>query len=315
MSMNWTHLLLFHFVLLNLIFAPLTVFADFKNLDSQPAAPQNRIKILTLNVMQKASQPRASRFQKIVDFLTGEQVHLLALQELSGGLIDENSTKDSGADLAAMLAEAHVPYGYYTEPAFGYPGLLVFKVGVMSRHKMLFTASSSTGTPTEGARFQGRKNVVMCGLDIPGFGRLNLYSVHIYTPSEEGIEAQIDNLVNFAQGLDAKHPAMASIVAGDLNFPVESHPRAYQKLIHHNFKGFIDSFAALHCPTDPGGCTKIGPTFGVLSNPYARRVKPARIDFVLVRGDKVQISQSRVVFNSPGNFVSDHCGVLTEITR
>ena len=58
----------------------------------------------------------------------------------------------------------------------------------------------------------------MCGVDIPGFGRVNLYSVHVYTPSVEGIETQIDNLLQFVNQVDAQNPAVASIVAGDMNF-------------------------------------------------------------------------------------------------
>lgn len=301
--------------LLSLILAPLEVFAEVHNLRPQPDAPPTAVKILTLNVMQKASVPRATRFQKIVDFLTAEPAHLLALQELSGGWLDEDSTPDSGADLAGMLSKARLPYAYHSETAWGYPGFLVFKVGVMCRDKILFTASGSTGTPKEGAPFPGRKNVIMGGVDIPGFGRINLYSVHVYTPAKEGLETQIDNLLGLVNKTDAAHPAAASILAGDLNFSVESHPGAYQKLVNNNFQGFIDSFAALHCPADPRGCATTGPTFGVSGNPYARKSNPRRIDYIWVRGNKVQIRRSRVVFNTPGEFVSDHCGVLTEITR
>jgi endonuclease/exonuclease/phosphatase family metal-dependent hydrolase len=313
--MYWAHFLLVILACLSLLLAPFQGLSDFPSLPSQAEKPPTVVKILTLNVMQKASVPRTTRFQKIVDFLTGEPVHLLALQELSGGILDEEATRDSGADLAGMLSKVGLPYGYYSESAWGYPGFMVFKVGVMCRAKMLFTASGSTGTPKEGVWSPGRKNVVMGGVDIPGFGRINLYSVHVYTPAKEGKEAQIDNLLGWVDKMDTAHPAAASIVAGDLNFSADSHPRVYQRLVNNKFSGFIDSFGALHCSADPRVCTKTGPTFGVLGNPYNRRSKPARIDFILVRGEKVQIRQSRVVFNAPGEFVSDHCGVLTEITR
>ena len=41
---------------------------------------------------------------------------------------------------------------------------------------------------------------------------------------------------------------------------------------------------------------------------------PSRIDYLFVKGDNFQIANSEVVFDGVnGDFVSDHCGVLTEI--
>ena len=216
------------------IFIPLSLFllvfllvsipavADFKNLSTQPPEPQTSVKVLTLNVMQRASEPRASRFQRIVNFLATEPVHLLALQELSGGSVDSPITQDSGADLANMLAAAGLQYGYYTEANwydwYVFQDFYVyFKVGVLPRYRMLVTAAASTGTPTDGKPLPTRKNVVMCGVDIPGFGRVNLYSVHVYSPAAETTATQIDNLLQFVDTTDALHPAVASIVAGDLS--------------------------------------------------------------------------------------------------
>jgi hypothetical protein len=135
-------------LLLSLCLVPILVLADYQNLTAQPQEPQASIKILTLNVMQRASEARAARFQRIVDFLVTTPVHLLALQELSGGDYDTPPTQDSGADLAKMLATAGLQYGYDTEANWGYPPYLVFKVGILPRYSMIATASASTGTPT-----------------------------------------------------------------------------------------------------------------------------------------------------------------------
>jgi endonuclease/exonuclease/phosphatase family metal-dependent hydrolase len=292
--------------------------ADFKNLSTQPPEPQGSIKVLTLNVMQSASEPRTSRFQRIVDFLATEPVHLLALQELSGGPNDDPpTTLDSGADLANMLATAGLQYGYYTEANWGYPPYLVFKVGILPRYRMLLTAAAATGTPTDGWVFAERKNVVMCEVDIPGFGRVNLYSVHVYTPAAETIATQIDNLMQFVEATDALHPAEASIVAGDMNFSVNGNPAAYQKFLDH---GFIDSYAATHCPSNPTNCCGLdtsGCTHAAPGNPFVDPgTAPSRIDQLFVRGIGLRIKQSKVVFNGViEDFVSDHSAVLTEITR
>ncbi|MEW6659596.1 MAG: endonuclease/exonuclease/phosphatase family protein [Thermodesulfobacteriota bacterium] len=297
----------------------LPVSADFQNLAQQPQESQASIKILTLNVMQQASEARAARFQRIVDFLAAAPVHLLALQELSGGPYDTPPTQDSGADLAAMLAAAGWQYGYYTEANWGYPPYLVFKVGILPRYTMTATAAASTGTPTDlpGPDFPGRKNVVMAQVNIPGFGRINLYSVHIYTPSVEGIEPQIDNLMAFVNRVDAENPAVASLVAGDMNFSINESPAAYQKFLD---QGFIDSYAGANGFADPQNCCTPsntgGCTVGVPGNPFASIGSPSRIDFLFVRGKGVRLKQSQVVFNGVNqDFVSDHCAVLTEIAR
>jgi endonuclease/exonuclease/phosphatase family metal-dependent hydrolase len=309
--------------LLVFLLASIPAVADFKNLSTQPPEPQVSVKILTLNVMQSASEFRTSRFQRIVDFLTTEPVHLLALQELSGGSVDVPVTQDSGADLANMLAAAGMQYGYYTE-ANWYDWYVVqdlfyvyFKVGVLPRYRMLVTAAASTGTPTDGKLLPDRKNVVMCGVDIPGFGRVNLYSVHVYSPAAETIATQIENLMQFVDTTDAQHPAMASIVAGDLNFSVSWDPAAYQKLLDH---GFIDSYAVTHCPSSPTNCCggdTSGCTYAVPGNPFSNPgAAPSRIDHLFVRGNGLRIKQSKVAFNGVNeDFVSDHSAVLTEITR
>jgi endonuclease/exonuclease/phosphatase family metal-dependent hydrolase len=303
--------------LLILCLAPIQVLADFQNLTQQPLEPQASVKILTLNVMQSASESRESRFQRIVDFLVTSPVHLLALQELSGGPYDTPPTQDSGADLAGMLATAGLQYGYYTEANWGYPPYLVFKVGILPRYTMIATAATSTGTPTDGWVFAERKNVVMAAVNIPGFGKVNLYSVHIYSPSEEGIEPQIDNLMEFVDLTDEQNPAFASLVAGDMNFSINDIPSAYQKFINN---GFIDSYAAANGFADPQNCCSqantTGCTFGVPGNPFATSESPSRIDFIFVRGRGIRVKQSKVIFNGVNaDFVSDHCAVLTEISR
>lgn len=300
-------------------FASAQVWANYQNLSQQPQAPQASVKVLTLNVMQNASEARASRFQRIVDFLATQPVHLLALQELSGGSYDDPPTEDSGADLAGMLADAGLQYGYFTEANWGYPDYLVFKVGILPRYIMTTTAATSTGTPTDlpGPDFPERKNVVMVAVDIPGFGRVNLFSVHIYNPSAEGIEPQIDNLLAFVNLVDGQNPAVATLVSGDLNFSIDSEPVAYQKFIS---QGFIDTYAAANCPADPQNCCSPsnlpGCTFGVPGNPFTTSDAPSRIDFIFVRGRGVRVKQSKVIFNGvDADFVSDHCAVLTEIAR
>ena len=57
--------------------------------------------------------------------------------------------------------------------------------------------------------------------------------------------------MQFVNQVDAQNPAVASMVAGDMNFSVDSSPAAYQKFID---QGFIDSYAAANGFADPREC-------------------------------------------------------------
>jgi endonuclease/exonuclease/phosphatase family metal-dependent hydrolase len=296
---------------------PCLVLADFSNPSQSPPETQPSVRVLSLNVMQNASEARSSRFQRIVNFLTSTPVHLMTLQELSCGPLDTPPTQDSGADLANMLAAAGLQYGYYTEVSWGHPDYLAFKVGILPRYPMLSTNAASTGTPTDIPPIPGLKNVVMAAVEIPGFGRIHLYSVHVYTPSAEGLETQIDNLIQFVNLVDDQHSHVASVVAGDMNFSVDSSPIAYQKFID---QGFLDAYAAAQGAADPRTCctpaSTSGCTYGVPGNPFTSPTSPSRIDFIFIRGNGVRVKASKVAFNgTEADFVSDHCAVLTEIIK
>ncbi len=250
---------------------------SYYNIDPQPPEVQTSLKILTLNVMQRDSinDPlisRDTRFQGIADFLQTRNIHALTLQELSGGSWDvPPTTVDSGIDLAQKLALQGQYYGYYTRDAFGYvlpgvPPFLTFKVGVMPKYSMLFTDATRLDPLeppginwSDGWDFDGRSNAVACGLDIPGIGRVNLYSVHVYTPTTVAQkETQIHNLIDFIHQVDLSNPARLTILGGDMNFAVSPETQnIYQTILND---GFVDSYMAVNSDS--------GDTFGLPDNPF-----------------------------------------------
>jgi hypothetical protein len=252
-----------------LAFSPASGKTSEYSINPQPPEAQTSLKILTLNVMQRDSVnvppvSRDSRFQGIADFLKNKNIHALTLQELSGGFLDvPNTTVDSGIDLAHKLAQQGQQYGYYTRDSYGYPDYLTFKVGVMPKYTMLFTDATRldpsgenwSGGPVE---FDGRSNAVVCGLNIPGIGRVNLYSVHVYTPTTvDQKETQIQNLIDFIHQVDLINPARLTIVGGDMNFAVSSGTQnIYQTFLGD---GFVDSYMAVNSDS--------GDTFSLPDNP------------------------------------------------
>lgn len=310
-------------ILVFVLVSPVPGLAAYSNTGVPPEGPQSTISILSLNVMQSSGlfEPRTPRFEGIADYLNSNQpVHALAFQELSAGteLSDPPQTDDSGADLAGMLGGK---YGYYTVSSHRYEdhtyeeliGLVwtEFKVGVLPRYNMEYVEATKLDPPgdnySDGLDPSYRSNVVMCVLDIPGFGPVQLYSTHFYGT---GLQTQADNLIEFINQIEQEYVAQdlsprATIVAGDLNF-TEDNP-AYGIF---NENGFVDSYKEVK-PDDPGY------TYGVPGDYdwYDSGTTPKRIDYIFVRGENIRISSSEVVFDGTnGPYVSDHFGVLTEIT-
>jgi len=260
------------------------------------AAPQPTLTVLSLNLMQKASAPRKERLAKLADALAKEPPDFLLLQEGSGGLWD--GTQNSIGDLAGLLDGRGLRYTHVSRDSLGVAGFLVFKVAVASRRPMAFTDAACLGEPGgdwfDKSPLPGRKNAVAAGADVPGFGKVNVVSVHLFTGSDKG--AQVEALLAFVRELDAKHPAAVTVVGGDFNF-ADSHP-AYAQMVSAGF-------------TDAG--KDAGPTFGLPENPLRKAKKPSRIDYIFVKG-KAKVTRAEVKFNREGQWVSDHCGVLTHVT-
>jgi endonuclease/exonuclease/phosphatase family metal-dependent hydrolase len=325
-------------VLLGVILcSPLPGKADFQNISPQPTAPQSTVRFLTLNVMENSLNPaysRDTRFNSIVSLgssmaAQGKPITGFLLQELSGGIQGNGTdppTTDSGADFARKFAAAGFPQGYYTAPMAGWQTdnppttYFVWKVGILSPYTFQATQATKldppgenytsrwTGYPQPPMEFAGRSNVVMAEFNIPGFGKTDVYSVHVYDPTTIAEKnTQIQNLMSFVNSLDAINHPRATIIGGDMNFALSSSTQGIYQLFLNN--GFIDSYPAVNA--DPGN-TFVGNPPDPLGPP---NTDPARIDYLFVRGTNLQITSSEVVFDGVnGAFVSDHFGVLTEIS-
>lgn len=281
-----------------------------------PASPPDpagtRLRVLTLNLMQKSPVgSRDARFRRIADFLRqrhreGSPVDVLLLQEGCAGIWV--GTGDSLDDLRQQLPEVAGPYGLYSRPCFGVRAFLTFEVGVISGFPFLYTADAAlpcqTGDWFDDAPLPGGRRAVMAGIDHP-IGRVSLFSVHLASGGlAADREAQADALVRFVRDCSASHPAALTVVAGDMN----ASPAApvYQRLAG----AFRDSYA----DANPG---TVGPTFNLPGNPHCKGYSgsPQRIDYILFVGDGVEVESSEVVFAEAGWFVSDHAGVLTTFRR
>ena len=301
-------------------------------------AARGYLNVLTINLLFSEVKDRETRLSTIADFIevqekeAGEPVDVILLQEVVGGPL--SGTVNSALDLKNLLAERGLEYNLRYRLANGLPGIFTVGNAILTRCKILFTLSRTlpfvTEEPFEGFEIPLRRKVMMSRIKIPGFGKINVYNTHLCAfcdPIEERLK-QAEMLVHFIKNVEkfiwGKNPI---ILGGDFNtdLNIEDDWAVYD-LITQDY-GFIDTYSlAGECPYDltPSCCLDYddpGCTFAVSEkNPYAinpftgEPELPERIDYVFIKGRRIETEDNLVVFNTDPDWVSDHSGVLTKIS-
>ena len=270
------------------------------------------LRVLTLNLMQMSPVAgRGERFEKIAQFVKARQdegrpVDVLLLQEGCSGVWV--GTSDSLNDLRQKLAHLGLHYDLRSQPCFGVPIFLQFRVGLLSNEKILYSDSRElpchVGNWLDDCPLPGRKRAVMAGIAHP-IGRVNLFTTHLASGGRApDKEQQAKDLLQFIRDVSATHPADLTVLGSDMNTYPDT--PVYKRLAGD----LTDSYAAAN-PNAPG------PTFNLPGNPHCKGYGggPRRIDFIFFKGKDIEVASSEVVFNIGGWFVSDHCGVLTTFRR
>ncbi len=299
---------------------------------SQNAAP-NKIsfKILTINLLFSEIKDRTLRLTRIADYVQSTYgsssttpVDVLLLQEVVGGSLV--GTNNSAEDLQTLLANRGLTYYLDFQLEESFPGLFTQGIAILSRYPRVasqFTVLADVETVTFlGLTVTLPRICLMNGIDIPGYGRINVYNTHLCSECDaSGRAQQINTLLGFIQGVEQSFPPGDQIVLGgdfnlDLYDPTER-PN-YQTILNN---GFIDTYNAIHhvgftcCDPNSGGACC---TYALPGNPYAfdpttgQIELPARLDYIFMRGKGMTVLNSEVVFNN-GVWVSDHSGVVSEI--
>jgi endonuclease/exonuclease/phosphatase family metal-dependent hydrolase len=235
------------------------------------------LSVLSLNLMQKGIAPRRQRLARVAQFVTAQHVDALLLQEGSGGLWDR--TVNSLSDLAAMLKDCGGLYVHRSRPSVGVRGVLVFRVGVMTRYPIQWVEARRLGHPN-GDWFDrwplpGRRNAVAVGMELPGLGRVTLVSVHFFSGGDK--EKQAEALVAFVQELAVHHPGAATVLGGDFNMGRAS--AGYRRIT-------------------AAGFTELTASTG------------STIDFIFASG-RVRATSAALAFAA--NEVSDHPGIVATV--
>ena len=179
----------------------------------------------------------------------------------------------------------------------------------------------------EGLVIEVSRNVLLSRLEIPGFGKINIYNTHLCADCEEFERLeQIDVVLEFVKSLEkSKGNDYPTILGGDFNFDRfrnDGDQRFQYDVVISN--GFTDAYAEYIMAASGGRETldtlcedEDNPdehcTVGVseLNGPKSRRK-----DYIFTRSFS-NVLQGKVVFNTLVNpeepTVSDHAGVFVRL--
>ena len=172
-------------------------------------ASQEHLNILTINLLFSEIETRDQRLDAIAEFAAGTPVDVILLQEVVGGVLVD--TANSALDLQGKLRARGGEYDLHTALEVGLPGLLAVANAVLSRCEIDVKMVKRLPRASE-LEFQGRniklpRNVMMTRLNIPGFGKLNVYNTHLCAncPADE-LGAQVDVLLTFIDEIEDFFP-------------------------------------------------------------------------------------------------------------
>ena len=286
-------------------------------------AGRAHLNILTVNLLFSEIKTRDQRLDAITDFAADAPVDVILLQEVVGGVLVD--TANSALDLQGKLRDKGSEYDLHTAFEVGLPGALVLANAVLSRCDIEVKMAKRLPLTAE-LEFQGRtiklpRNVMMTRIDIPGFGKLNVYNTHLCAKCTAAeMEKQLDVLLTFVSDMEGFFPGdNPLIMGGDFNIdrlrtePFDEKP-FYDRIVN---AGFIDAYAEDRQLDNLCKDTEVADahcTVGVSSLDEGDSAR--RIDYIFSNG-LAGSRESRVVFNSlvdPGQpTVSDHAGVFVSL--
>jgi endonuclease/exonuclease/phosphatase family metal-dependent hydrolase len=308
-----------------IFFLVTVIFLATLGLETCGAAAGKQLNILTINLMlinpvQPFDWP--TRADTLVSFVhqqevLGQPVDFILCQEGHGGVLSQilGGGGDTILDLQQRLMAAGLTYYTASIVCFqntetgGYPFESNFLVGILSKYPILQVEQGELTCDATVPPEPAIRKAIACITLVPGIGRVNLFSAHL-ADACGGSVGQGEQLMAFANLVGQNYPATLSIFGGDFNALSDS--GLYNYLT--NDMKLIDTFAAANdLSTNPGY------TFAVPGNPFGANAGPKRIDYIFAITSNLQplgVIASRVALNATeglGNFMSDHCGVLSQI--
>jgi maltose 6'-phosphate phosphatase len=291
----------------------------------QDVAGRNHLNILTINVLFKEFDTRDQRLDAMAKFAVGIPVDIIFLQEVIGGALLEKG--NSARDLQQKLKARGENYNLQTALETGVPELLAFGNAVLSRceidSKIVKRLPRATELKFRGKNIKISRNVMKVRLNIPDFGKLNVYNTHLCaacTFQEQTDQFQV--LLDFVKQAESIFSVgEPHILGGDFNidrFRTNAPESSLYNMIVNN-AGFRDGYAEnrnLQELCDDAAAPDKHCTVGVSELDVGDSGR--RVDYIFIKEFGLNaVRESKVVFNplvvQGQPTVSDHAGVFVSV--
>jgi maltose 6'-phosphate phosphatase len=283
------------------------------------------LNIMTINLLFSEIEKRDDRLRAIADYATENNIHIILLQEVVGGLLVD--TQNSAKDLQDHLRRYGGNYNLKTAFETGLPGLLAVANAVLSRCEIKFTLVKRLPLASEiefgGQSIKLPRNVQMVRIKIPGSGNVHVYNTHWCAGcSVAELTEHWQETFEFINALEDFLPGEDPVIfGGDLNldrFRNDEEENLYQWMVDDLGEGFSDAYADFW--GEDSLCESIADehcTFGVSG--YGGST-PKRIDYILVKNVD-EVTHAEVIFSKfvppfellKAPLVSDHSAVKVSV--
>jgi maltose 6'-phosphate phosphatase len=286
-------------------------------------ASREHLNVLTINLLFSEIETRDQRLDTIAEFAAEKPVDVILLQEVVGGVLVD--TANSALDLQEKLRARGGEYDLHTALEVGLPKLLAVANAVLSRCaidvKMVKRLPRASELEFRGRDIKLPRNLMMTRLNIPDFGKLNVYNTHLCAKcTADELGAQLDVLLPFVREVEEFFPQDNPVIlGGDFNIdrfrgdPFEERP-FYDRIIDADFTDAYAQDRILEDLCEDADVADTHCTVGVSSLDVGDSGR--RVDYIFVN-DVDAVRESGVVFNTlvdPSQpTVSNHAGVFVSV--
>lgn len=256
-------------------------------------ATRDRLRVLTLNLHCFQEDDHDAKLAQIAGVIDELQVDIVCLQEVGEPWNDGYGERGSNA---ARIIRDRVKDRYFLAADWSHLGFGKYREGSAILSRYGFTSKDSIYvSATQDPYDIHSRRVVMAQIQVPYYGAINVYSVHLSWWSD-GFRTQFENLRRWAQEKHTPNVA-ATLLCGDFN--AEPSSEGYRMVTIGG--EFVDQHLSA-VRRNAGGAAALPPG------------DDRRIDYIFLnQGAGLQAVASRVLF-TPADYgrVSDHPGYYVE---
>ncbi len=276
------------------------------NLGLNYTAVHAGLKVLTLNLHCYQEADQDEKFREIVRAIREIDIDVICLQEVGEEWHDGKGfwPTNSAGIIRDRLRQHGRYYHLYTD--WSHIGFDRFREGsaILCKYKFVKRDAAYVSADTDIHSIHARK-VVMGRIDVPGFGLINVFSVHL-SWWQDGFRLQFEKLRQWADAESGK--VAATLLCGDFNAKAGS----LGYMLIADGREYEDQFLRA---ASPAAFAKVFRT--ALPEREKWLVDDNRIDYILIKkNSKLKPTAAKVLFSGRDyqsyQKVSDHPGYLVE---